>query len=334
MNIKDIPVYRSSDLATTNYRMDSYSRQSKGNDPQLAKIMPGCYIPISDYERVTQEELHLLRVYIAADAARRRNTPARKLAQAGAEVRGQCREEGPCPWPVFAGESAALLHGLPMVGPMPNQVQVISGLKIHASVTTWRRTRSWHYDSQPVQVEGMYCTDVLYTLADLLCSRDFYSGIASVDYVLREKIATKQQILTELGRRIGCKGVIKARDVVKHADARSESVGESLSRAVMLKGHLPMPRLQETIYDHGNFVGRVDFYWPDFNIIGEFDGLGKYNSGTYTDLSPGQIAQNERQRENALELATGARVVRWTWREAVDKDALLVKLGRVGIEGY
>ena len=78
MNIKDIPVYRSSDLATTNYRMDSYSRQSKGNDPQLAKIMPGCYIPISDYERVTQEELHLLRVYIAADAARRRNTPARK----------------------------------------------------------------------------------------------------------------------------------------------------------------------------------------------------------------------------------------------------------------
>ena len=55
MNIKDIPVYRSSDLATTNYRMDSYSRQCKGNDPQLAKIMPGCYIPISDYERVTQE---------------------------------------------------------------------------------------------------------------------------------------------------------------------------------------------------------------------------------------------------------------------------------------
>ena len=109
MNIKDIPVYRSSDLATTNYRMDSYSRQSKGNDPQLAKIMPGCYIPISDYERVTQEELHLLRVYIAADAARRRNTPARKLAQAGAEVRGQCREEGPCAWPVFAGECRYLV---------------------------------------------------------------------------------------------------------------------------------------------------------------------------------------------------------------------------------
>lgn len=68
---------------------------------------------------------------------------------------------------------------------------------------------------------------------------------------------------------IKMKGVRHLRRTFAIADGRSESVGESLSRAMMIAVGLPLPDLQVTILDDGGrFVARGDFGWDD-KVIGE-----------------------------------------------------------------
>lgn len=75
----------------------------------------------------------------------------------------------------------------------------------------------------------------------------------------------------------------------------------------MTTARLPPPQLQAEIGDEfGIFVGRVDFYWPEYGVVGEADGNVKY-----TDCSA-LIAERRRQRR--LE-SLGLIVVRWEWSD-------------------
>ncbi len=91
-------------------------------------------------------------------------------------------------------------------------------------------------------------------------------------------------------------------DVVPLADPRRESALESLSYGRMLQAGLPLPELQVRITTP---VGDVypDNLWPAHMLVGEADGLGKYDN-------PGSLAA-EKIRQQALE-ELGYMVVRWT----------------------
>ena len=39
---------------------------------------------------------------------------------------------------------------------------------------------------------------------------------------------------------------------------------------------LPAPELQHDLCDRGRFVARLDFWWPEHGVVGEFDGRSKY----------------------------------------------------------
>jgi very-short-patch-repair endonuclease len=69
---------------------------------------------------------------------------------------------------------------------------------------------------------------------------------------------------------------------------------------------LPAPELQVAL-GGASPVGIVDFYWEDFGVIGEADGLLKY------DDAPDAL-RAEKLRQEALE-NLGFIVVRWTWEE-------------------
>ena len=65
--------------------------------------------------------------------------------------------------------------------------------------------------------------------------------------------------------------------------------------------------LQATIADKdGEFIGRVDFYWPEYQTIAEADGMAKYGD-------PGR-ARHEIKRDIRLREA-GNKVVHFTWAE-------------------
>ena len=69
------------------------------------------------------------------------------------------------------------------------------------------------------------------------------------------------------------------------------------------------------VYDADGLIGYVDMAWPDLMVIGEADGLLKYQDRA--DL----IA--EKLREDRLR-ALGWIVVRWTWDEVLRTPHVVV----------
>ena len=79
---------------------------------------------------------------------------------------------------------------------------------------------------------------------------------------------------------------------------------------------VPPPVLQHPFHDNVGLIGYVDFWWPAFNLIGEFDGHGKY---LREELLAGQTTAEaviaEKKREGRLRRC-GPRVTRWDWATA------------------
>lgn len=100
------------------------------------------------------------------------------------------------------------------------------------------------------------------------------------------------------------------------ADGRSESAGESLSRARIHLLGFEVPDLQHWVLDAaGRKLARVDYWWKDVTLAGEFDGFTKYSM---TQSSAGEswrdVLEREKRREDAIR-RTGAGVMRWLWKD-------------------
>ena len=110
--------------------------------------------------------------------------------------------------------------------------------------------------------------------------------------------------------------------VVPWADPRRESALESMSFAAMIEAGLPLPRLQVRISTpEGDFY--PDFLWEDAMVIGEADGMGKYQ--TPEDLV------REKRRQEALE-QMGYLVIRWDMRELRRNPGAVMERIRAAIE--
>ena len=89
-----------------------------------------------------------------------------------------------------------------------------------------------------------------------------------------------------------CKSDPAAREAVALGDPNAESAGESLSRARMVECGLEVPELQVSFRDDEGFVGRVDGFWREVGIIGEFDGKVKYGRQN-PDEKPSEVFATE-----------------------------------------
>lgn len=117
--------------------------------------------------------------------------------------------------------------------------------------------------------------------------------------------------------------------VIRLADPRIESVGESRTSYVFFRQSLPKPIPQFEVYDAGVLVARLDFALPDLGIWIEFDGRVKYER----HLRPGESALDavlrEKRREEMIAELTGWRCVRITWSDLADPVALEARIRRV-----
>jgi hypothetical protein len=100
-------------------------------------------------------------------------------------------------------------------------------------------------------------------------------------------------------------GQAEAHRVVAFADGRSESPGESRSRALL------------------HFLGRVDLWWEERHTVGEFDGLVKYGRSLSPGQDPADVLVSEKRREDALR-DSGVQVVRWM-RDGLDHFVVVVR---------
>jgi hypothetical protein len=116
--------------------------------------------------------------------------------------------------------------------------------------------------------------------------------------------------------------------VVDAADGRSESVGESRSRALLLQLGLPLPDLQvEVRRADGTFIGRSDFCWEERRLLGEFDGLVKYGRLLRPGQVPADAVVREKLREDAMR-DEGWGMTRWIWRELDSPTAFARRIQR------
>lgn len=205
-------------------------------------------------------------------------------------------------------QTALVLHGIPLWGVDLTEVQA-SRLDGHRGglVAGVRHHRGKFAPSELTQVDGLTTTTVSRALIETACTASFESAVVSADAVLR-KHPIDADALGMLARIEFWPGSATAKAALAFSDKRSESVGESRLRVLLHNQGLPAPLLQVEFDDAGGFIARVDFFFPEYGTVVEFDGLVKYAGG------PPEVLVREKFREDRLR-ALGLEVVRTVWAD-------------------
>ena len=230
---------------------------------------------------------------------------------------------------VISHQSAAVLLGLPVWGVTLDRVHITrcppassqAGGPLRCHVARLR-------DDEVTSVAGFRVTDVGRTTLDLARSLPFEAAVVSVDAALYEGLLPRELLEQRLFDIVGTRGSRHAARVVRFADSRSGSVGESRSRVVLAELGLAPTALQyEVTTSSGKFVARTDFAWEEHKIVGEFDGRVKYGRLLRPGQDPGDAVFEEKRREDAIR-DLGWEVVRWTWGDLSVPALLAERLER------
>jgi hypothetical protein len=257
---------------------------------ELTPLVPGAYVTPDDMRLGRPEARHALLVAAAVP---------RVAADA-----------------VVSHASAAVMWGLPTWNTGLDRVHVTRPRR-----SGGLRTGRLHGHTAPLDpdeirsVGGVAVTSAARTLADIARTERFEQAVVIVDAALHRHLVTRDDLLTALERMSRWPGVPAARRVIAFADARAESPGESRSRVAMARLGLPAPILQwEVVRADGVTLGRVDFAWPEYGRVGEFDGYVKYGRLLRPGQVPADVVYEEKRREDAIR-AEDLGMTRWTWPE-------------------
>lgn len=285
---------------------------------RLHRVDHAWYVDGASWREWSGEDRHLVRV-IAAH--RRRGT-------------SDC---------VFSHHSAAVLWHLPLARVEPARVHV-SGATTNGHVQHGGPALARHEvvvaEDAVVERDGIRCTSLERTVADLLrCSAE-ETGIAALDAALRAIAWDDErrrydedraaQFLADVAGRLpfGGRGVRRARSILAIGDGRAQLPGESISRLYLLRLGFARPRLQVPIPGPDGRSFYVDFGLDDAGVWGEFDGRAKYEDPALrrAGWEPREVLWAEKQREDWIRGATGRRLVRWSGSDIRDAEALGARL--------
>ena len=213
--------------------------------------------------------------------------------------------------------SAAALRDLPLLH-MPDAPCVTFARPSRGEIRGAHLHRARLFPGHVQRLGPVLLTAPARTVVDLARELGAEQGIAAADAALRAGLTTPDLLDDVLHRSAGWPGLRAAAHAVAHADPRAESALESISRLRTVDAGLPAPWPQATIRISGRFAGRVDFYWDEFGVVGEADGLAKYD-----DRTPSM--RDEKQRQGRMEDA-GLIFVRWGWPELFAFDPVAARL--------
>ena len=94
--------------------------------------------------------------------------------------------------------------------------------------------------------------------------------------------------------------------------------------------HLPEPQLQFKVYDElGNLIGITDFAWPEFGLLGEFDGKIKYGRLLKKGETASDAVVREKEREDRIREITRWLMIRYVWRDLYRPEATAARTRRL-----
>jgi hypothetical protein len=271
---------------------------------RLVRLIVGAYVDAAVWQAFDGRERHLLRAHAARLIRRRRL--------------------------VFSHWTAAAVWGLPLVDPLPESVHVVAE-PASGGRTDSRLVRHCVGIPEPTTwLHGLEVTGLARTVMDLARIAPFPTSVAVADAALaRGGGVTRDELEAHVGPPRH-RGAARAARVAAFADAGSGSPGESVSRASMALAGIPRPVLQHRFDDQTGAMF-VDFWWPRFGLVGEFDGAVKYDDPVFLrGRTPQQALLDEKRREDRIR-ALGPRVTRWGWDVARSPGRLRAQLVAAGI---
>ncbi len=221
-----------------------------------------------------------------------------------------------CQGSVISHDSAATIHALPLLGRPSARPALTVAPHTRGALAGARLHRATLAPEDVVVRDGVEVTSVARTVLDLSRRLSTQAALVTLDAALHIHLTTREELDAGLLRCWNWPGVARAARALRLGDARSESAVESISRLELVQLGLPRPDLQPTIVAADSAViGRVDFYWDEYGVVGEADGVGKY------DRSAGSLLAEKRRQERLED--NGLVVLRWGWEDVMQRPAEL-----------
>ena len=212
---------------------------------------------------------------------------------------------------VFSHLTGAVLRGWPTWNLSLDAVTVLRGSgqagRQHAGV---RHFEAALPDDQVETINGLRVCTKERMMVDIAREYGFEEAIVLCDAALRDG-ASRERALGMLGDMYTWPGIPGVARILKFADGRAESVGESRLRVSLhllgLHGFEPQVELRAP---DGRFLGRGDLVDKTRRILLEFDGRSKYG---IDGNDPRQQLWEEKVREDEIRRILGYQVVRIYW---------------------
>jgi predicted transcriptional regulator of viral defense system len=236
--------------------------------------------------------------------------------------------------PTLSHHSAAVLHGLPIIGGWPATVHTLTPGTSRGSTARFTTSHSGPPSEVVSEIDGCSVTSLARTLVDVAASSSFLVGVTMVDHALRVELErvgrerawrgdvpppsgrpalTPEVLYRELDLVNPRTGRRQVERVIEFASPLAANPGETLSRVRIFELGFAAPELQVCFPGILGGNAYVDFWWWRVRKIGEFDGFLKYGTGAVLgDRDPSAVVWQEKLREDALR----ARVTsfdRWGW---------------------
>lgn len=291
------------------------SRRSR----ELVRVRRGFYVTGDQWDAATIDERHRMRVRA-------------EVLSAAAPL-------------VLSHHSAAVMHGLPSIGPWPERVHMT------ATDATGGRSggaRAVHRTGPPpatVEIGGVTVTSLARTLADIAIASPAQVSVPMLDAALRRQTrrdasgrydarnrveALRNEVLETVDAIAPVRGRRSAEFAIAFADPLAANAGESLSRVRIAELGFEVPELQVRFDEVYGSYAEVDFFWRGIRRVGEFDGDQKYTrSRALSGMEPASVVLAEKRREDALR-RKGLMVTRWDWAllwRPAEFAALLLEAG-------
>jgi hypothetical protein len=246
--------------------------------------------------------------------------------------------------PVFSHETAAAMHDLPLFSPEATVLHATVPLDRPGAAAGVIRHRGELTPEEVVTIDGLSCTSIARTVADMSRTAAFEKAVTVADAALRRLCTSRRGdydllaaeqfrgTVREIVRR-SSHGQSRSERVMAFSDGRAQRPGESVSRIRLHALGFRSVRLQVGVRaPHGPRDYAVDFALDQAHAFGEFDGRIKYHDGRFTlDRSADEVFDLEKQREDWIRGVTGRKVVRWGWPHITTPEALGTRLAAFGV---
>lgn len=213
---------------------------------------------------------------------------------------------------ILSHQSAAVVYGAPVWDQLLPRVCVTRNRRNGGRIKPDLKVHCAPVEAV-AEVAGLRLTTPARTIVDVARTVPFEAAVVAGDALVRTYGVTADELEAELEAAKHRHGVHPARHVIRFLDPHCASVGESRSRVMFRRLGVPVPQSQGEVFtSQGTSLGRVDFWFGNSGVLGEFDGRARHGRLLRSGDDPAEVVLLEQRRADALR-DNGFQVVRWTW---------------------